>query len=496
MGKGEVGGVNDSGDQTPPAAVTERGESPVIRAFRRFIDHRYTGAAIIALIVVSVILTVYEFSIPEDQPLHHTLAEVSHLITFLFVIELVIRFCTMRRPERFLREYWLDVLAVLPFFRIFRLFRAFRLLRLLRLLRLFRVGRLIHRHVSSLPQIFRRSAVEYTVLACFVLFTIIAGASAMLTFEQHSPGGEFATFEQTLWWSIYTLLAGESVTQFPDTLAGRIVAATVMFLGLGVFALLTGTVSAVMVERLKQLERMPMELDDLRGHIVVCGYSRKVPRILDEILADDGDPTQAIVLVADAEHQESMEALRQQHDRVLYTMGDFTRMEVLRAAGADRCRTCIIVSDLSGHRTEQDADARTILGALTLEKMNPEAFTCAELQNSDYISHLEAGGVDDVVIGGEHSSLLLAHAAITQGLGDVVSELLTNRRGSQFYKLEVPEHLAGQSFAELLALLQSKHHAILLGYQRDAGPTHVNPADYQARAGDQLIVIASRRVTL
>lgn len=488
--------MNSTGATTRQSAGPDRGESELLRALRRFIDHRYTGAAVIALIVGSVILTVYEFSIPEREPLHRTLAEVNHLITVVFVIELVLRFVTMRRPERFLHEYWLDLLAVLPVFRIFRLFRAFRLLRLLRLLRLFRVGRLIHRHVSSLPQIFRRSAVEYTVLACFVLFTIIAGASAMLTFEAGSPGGEFATFEQTLWWSIYTLLAGESVTQFPATLPGRIVAATVMFLGLGVFALLTGTISAVMVERLKQLEQMPMDLDDLTGHIVVCGYSRKVARILDEILADDTDRTQSIVCVADAEHQEALELLRQQHDRVAYVLGDFTRMEVLREAGAERCSTCIIVSDLSGHRTEQDADARTILAALTLEKMNSGAFTCAELQNSDYISHLEAGGVDDVVIGGEHSSLLLAHAAITRGLGDMVSELLTNQRGNQFYKLPVPAALAGRSFGELLSLLREQHGVILVGYQRGDSRTVVNPTSYESAAGDQLIVIGSHRVTL
>jgi len=239
-----------------------------------------------------------------------------------------------------------------------------------------------------------------------------------------------------------------------------------------------------------------MELDDLDRHILVCGYSRKVPRILDEILSDDSDPNQQIVLVADAEHQESLELLRQQHNRVLYALGDFTRMEVLREAGAARCATCIIVSDLSGHRTEQDADARTILAALTLEKMNPAAFTCAELQNSDYISHLEAGGVDDVVIGGEHSSLLLAHAAITRGLGDVVSELLTNKRGNQFYKLKLPASLAGRSFAELLSLLRDQHGLILVGYQRDGGHIHVNPASYEAVSGDELVVIGSHRVTL
>lgn len=465
-----------------------------LRRLRRVIEHTLTGAVIIALIVFSVALTVWELALQASDPLHHRLAAINHVITWVFVFELIARWLVMRRRQYFLREYWLDIIAVLPVFRAFRILRAARLLRLLRLLRLFRVGRIIAQHTGSLPAMFRRIAVEHSLLLCFLVFTVIFGATAMLLAEQQS-NSDLDGFDKTFWWSLYTLLAGESITEFPATLPGRIIAATVMFLGMGVFAMVTGTISAVMVERLSKIEDMPMELLDVRDHIMICGFSRKVALILDELtgVAENGE--QPMVLIADAEHEPAIRELRQRYLKLVYVVGDFTRPDVLERAGAGTCETCIIVSDRSQGRNEQDADARTILAALTIEKLNAAAFTCAELNNSDYISHLERGGVDDVVIGGEHSAMLLAQAAICHGLGDVVSELLSVRRGSRFFRVAVPPALAGRSFVELLGELKTRHDCVLVGYQRD-GVQHLNPGDYAAAVGDHLIVIATQPVRL
>lgn len=49
-----------------------------------------------------------------------------------------------RKKRRFWRNYWLDILAVMP------MIRAFRLLRLLRILRLLRAGILLNRSLGRL----------------------------------------------------------------------------------------------------------------------------------------------------------------------------------------------------------------------------------------------------------------------------------------------------------------------------------------------------------
>ena len=69
-------------------------------------------------------------------------------------------------------------------------------------------------------------------------------------------------------------------------------------------------------------------------------------------------------------------ALRQ---RVHFPNDDFTKVATLEKAGIHRANTCIILSDMSQGRSVQDADARTILAALTVEKLNLDIYTCAEI---------------------------------------------------------------------------------------------------------------------
>ena len=74
---------------------------------------------------------------------------------------------------------------------------------------------------------------------------------------------------------------------------------------------------------------------------------------------------------------------------LMFYNDDFTRVDALERVGAHRASTCVILSDTSNGRSEQDADARTILSALTVEKLNPEVYTCAELCNRSNGTHLQ-----------------------------------------------------------------------------------------------------------
>ncbi|MDA7951745.1 MAG: hypothetical protein MPJ24_09690 [Pirellulaceae bacterium] len=51
------------------------------------------------------------------------------------------------------------------------------------------------------------------------------------------------------------------------------------------------------------------------------------------------------------------------------------------------------------------------MGALTVEKLNESVYTCAELNEREYGSHLTMGHVNDYVVSGEYGAYLLANAA-------------------------------------------------------------------------------------
>lgn len=477
------------------------------RAFARFFDQLWVELVVGALIILSVSLTLLQFGLDASLAPGSTdariemIEQVNRAITLLFAVELTARFIAVGSWRRFLAEYWIDLLALLPLLRIFRAARAIRLLRLLRLLRMFG---LVTRLATNFPYVLRRGAVEYLMVCGLLIMTVVFGTGAMMFFER-PPDDQIdlslppeadgrLDFGEAFWFSIYSLFAGEPIPESPHTLGGRIVAVIIMFMGLTIFAMFTGTVSAFMVERLRT-EGRPAMLDDVHDHIVICGWSSKAEIVIQEFQAAHPHDNVAIVVIAQfPDGPPALEGIVQK--RVRFLQEDFTRVAALEQAGIHRAKTCIILADLSGGRGEQDADARTILAALTVEKLSPDVYTCAELHHRSYGTHLEMGRVNDYVVAGEHSAFLLAQAAMNRGLMDVLSELLTYQRGSQFYRLPIPGSWQGRDFFDLFVDLKRTANAIVVAVRTAAGEFHVNPTDYQFQTGDDIVVIARKEPKL
>lgn len=490
---------------------------------RRFFAQAWVEISIGVLVIISVLLTLFEFWL-EFQFDHGASSVVSLLGTFyphhltwmivanecitaIFIVELTLRYFAASSKRQYFREFWLDILATIPLFRVFRAARALRLLRLVRLLRLLGV---ISRLSSHYPYIFRRGAIDFMIICGLLLLAIVFGTLAIMHFENQgvrgiavNPGGgtepigalnndseEASEFDlnQSFWFSIYTLFAGEPVPQTPRTVSGKIVTVFLMFMGLTIFAIFAGTVSAFMVDRMRMEGRI-MEWDSLQDHIVICGWTPKTKIIIDEYRASNKSRHTPIVVITELD-PEQMEDVSKHWPRVHFVHDDFTKVTALERAGIKTAKTCLVLSDTSGNRSEQDADARTILASLTVEKINESVYTCAELVNRSYATHLETGKVNDFVVSGEYGAHMLAQAAMNRGLIGVLSELLTYQRGNEFYRLEIPDNWVGASFDQKLSDLRKTTNAILVAVHPLDGEALVNPENYNFRAHDEIIVIS------
>lgn len=510
-----AGKVSQPSDATPepPTAIPDYGPS-WRRGLARFFERPAVEGIIGLLIVASVAMTLIEFAwaanLPEDAPLPEALSwldAANSVVTWIFIAELTLRYFAVWNTVRFAREYWIDILAVIPVFRIFRAARAIRLLRLLRLLR---VMGLVSRAATHFPEVFRRGAIEYLTVTGLLLLTVVFGTGALMFFEagaeepvvakappgggdgQRSRRGGDEAFDMTnsFWFSLYTLFAGEPIPVPPKTIGGKITTVFIMFMGLTIFAMFTGTVSAFMVEGLRR-EEYEVDARDLVDHVVLCGWNSKAEIIAKELLVGVGDDGARMVAVAQfAGEYPQLDGSLSRH--LMFIDDDFTRVPALERAGIHAAKTCIILSDTSGGRSEQDADARTIMAALTVEKLSPAVYTCAELHNRVYGTHLELGHVNDYVVAGEHSAYLLAHAAMNRGLMSVVTELLTFERGNQFYRMPAPAAWEGRPYAEAFLELKQEYNAVLIGVYRAGEEITVNPAEHQFAAGDDIVLIADR----
>ena len=431
------------------------------------------------------------------------------VITLIFIIELTTRFVASNSKTGFFREFWIDILATIPLFGLYPGFRALRLLRLFRLVRLMGVMTRLSAHF---PYVLRHGFIEFVRICGLLFVAVLFGTIAIMYVEQHpavapttsaettstngatTPVDSEFDMDDSFWFSLYTLFAGEPIPSTPKTLLGKVVTVFLMFMGLTIFAIFAGTVSAFMVDRLR-VEGRVVQWDELRDHIIICGWTPKTEIIIREYRHSKATKSTPIVVITEVE-AEKYQTQSRQIPNVFFVKDDFTKVAALKQAGIERAKTCLVLADTTGGRSEQDADARTILASLTVEKINENVYTCAELLNRSYATHLELGKVNEYVISGEYGAYMIAQAGMHRGLIDVLGELLSYERGNEFFRAAVPPSWIGLQFDEKLSELKLKQNAILVAVHTAQGEGHVNPENYQFQPGDEVVAISKGNLKL
>lgn len=435
------------------------------------------------LIIISVVSMVVE--VATDAPPSSIWARTGNAITWVFVVELSLRFWVAKKKSRFFRRYWPDLLAVLP---VLRPLRLFWFLRLLRLLRLFQLGMILDRRVALLSGLLRLSFYFLWVLLVLTGILVVGGAVIAFLLEQ-SGGGDFATLEKSLWWAAYALVAGEPVGSVPATTLGRVVLAGLMLAGTALFAVFTGLVSATMMDRLKTMSQLgDLDLDELEGHLVVCGWNQGAKPLLAELAVDPTFAGIPIVLVNELEAPPDLAEVGIRAELVYHLQGDFTALELLRKAGVPNAARAVVLADDSERHTRQDRDARSVLCALTIERMQPDIYCVVELMNAANRAHLEVGGVEAVIMRNDLSGRALASACRHPRLATVMMDLFTLRTGVRLGR--VPGPAEPLSFAALQARCKAELGYTVFGVERPSGELFINPgSDHLVNPEDHLVVV-------
>lgn len=460
----------------------ERRRHPRIRAI---VDHPVFVAIIVGLILLSVILILVETFGGLPPEVNFDIEIVNDVITMIFVIELLMRWLVSQTTGTFFRRHWIDVVAVLPLLRVFRLGRVFQLVRIVRI---FSLATVLQRRLAVFGAILEGRTLEYAVILSFMFFAVIFGGVGFSQYEV-GPASELKTPGDAIWKSVFTLLSGEYAS-YPASFGGRIVLAIMLLFGMGTFAMLTGTFSALMIQKLKEnAMQRTVNPEDLNGHIIICGFSAKIAILISEFSSEPKLAETDILIVSQLADINDLRNKRVRTDRLTIMKEDFTQMDTLLRAGIKRARSAIILSEHGENRSTQDIDARTILCGLTIERLNPGIHTSAELYNAEYADHLTTAGVEDVVIQGDVSGRLLARVAMQQGLLGFFRDLLTNRSGNGLSFMPVPESLVGADVEIALGALRKDRNAILVAVKPGDEPLIVNPRGRNLEKSDQLLVI-------
>lgn len=257
----------------------------------------------------------------------------------------------------------------------------------------------------------------------------------------------------------------------------RVFTTGLILLGVGT-ALYTATVllESVVEGRLSDRigrRRMERTIEDLSGHVVLCGWGR-VGRTIQAHLSGSG--SEVVVVEADPDRCERVPGL--------HVCGDATDDAVMTRAGIERAATLV---------TAVDSDADNLFVALSARDRRPDLFIVSRVRDEANEAKLLQAGANRVVNPQQIGGGRIAALALAPNVADFLDVVMHD--GSLEFRLAdiaVPEgsSLDGQSLRE--AHVRDRTGALVLAIRDGHGDFATNPApETVLRGGSVLIAIGT-----
>lgn len=216
---------------------------------------------IITLIILNLITIIAEtFDLPDDVRNGIIIFEIVSVI--IFTIEYILRVWTsdMLYPQlkpakarlKYMRSFMaiIDLLSILPIYLPLLIpldLRILRILRIGRLLRILKINRYTHA-LGMIARVFKAKASQLISSVLVVGLLIIIASVLMYNIESTVQPDAFSNALETMWWAVATLTTVGYGDVYPITVAGKILATIIAFLGIGMVAVPTGIITSGFAE--------------------------------------------------------------------------------------------------------------------------------------------------------------------------------------------------------------------------------------------------------
>jgi voltage-gated potassium channel len=222
----------------------------------------YVDVVMIVLALITVFLLFYEMTIipvdipgvltpetiPEDVkevlPTILAIHRLDFLICIVFITEFVVRIWKEEDRRGYLRAHWLEIPGMIPF-TIVRVSRVFRIFRLFRLVRVFS---LMKRFSRLYEKRFVRNELQY---AAIIIITILLFSSYGIFFFERKVNPDIDSVGDAVWWSVVTVTTVGYGDKVPITPLGKVIGIILMFTGIGIIGILSGTIASHLLKGYK-----------------------------------------------------------------------------------------------------------------------------------------------------------------------------------------------------------------------------------------------------
>lgn len=186
---------------------------------------------VLSIYVLVALLADTFFKLPPE--VSRILNMADNAICFVFLWDFGLRLYKAPNKLKFMQWGWIDLLSSIPTLDMMRAGRMLRLVRLLRILRAFRSTKHLVQHIFR-----RRTQGALTAAAIIAVLMIIFSSIAILQVEQDA-NSNIKTAEDALLWAYVTITTVGYGDKYPVTTEGRMIAALLMTVGVGLFGTFT-----------------------------------------------------------------------------------------------------------------------------------------------------------------------------------------------------------------------------------------------------------------
>jgi voltage-gated potassium channel len=291
---------------------------------------------------------------------------------------------------------------------------------------------------------------------------------------------EGASFFDSLYMVVITVTTVGFAEVFELSGLGRVWAMVIVFFGLG-FTFYTALAAIEYVfdigeERKKT--RMQREINELSGHVVICGYGR-VGRNTVKHLA--GNQTSVVMVEIDPERAELA------REAGLHVVeGDATHNDVLVRAGIDKAEAVIACVD---------ADSDNLVIALSVKAIRPDRRVICRASDTESERKLLLAGADGVVAPQHVGAERLAALAVQPELAQIF-DVMVDGRPIEFLveELDIPPGCALDGETIESSGIRRESGALVLAVEDQKINIVVNPGpDLRLKAGDRIVVVGTKQ---
>lgn len=253
-----------------------------------------------------------------------------------------------------------------------------------------------------------------------------------------------------------------------------LILASVVIVGFAISIITEYILSKNNIEELK-LKRMQKKIDNLKSHIIICGFGRNGKQAATKLLAYNKP------FVVIEKNKETVE--KHQSDTISFIEGNANEDEVLRLAGIDRAST--LISALPN-------DADNLFVVLSARQINKNLHIISRASQETSYGKLKLAGANNVIlpdkIGGDH----MASLVVIPDLVEFIDNLSIVGKDSINLE-EVPvEVLYDPSTPKSIKDLDFRHETgcTVIGYKSPEGEYTINPnADMLLMPNSKIIVL-------